>query len=119
MVTVIQDGEEKQVEQTYQVQVPVTKQGEHKVLVRAGKKPLVVAWDKARVYRLDGSLVKPDEAEKALGQLTTVFLLDDIDSEVRPTSEVVQQVLRPETLIIATGEIAMRRPQGQPIVDPK
>ena len=109
-ITVNIDGEAKQVEQTYTVRVPFTQSGIQRVLVPAGRKPVSLPWDQAKLFRLDGSAVTLEDAEKQLNKLQAVFLIDNLRSEIEPTEDLLQQVLRPDILILATDQL--RRTPG-------
>ncbi|MCR9294546.1 MAG: hypothetical protein NXI32_17650 [bacterium] len=112
-VTLNVDGEEKQVEQAYTVRVPFTQSGLQRVLVPAGKKPVPLAWDDVKLYCLDGSQLNLQEAESQLARLRGVFLVDSLQVKIEPADEILREILRPDTLILATDKL--RDPEGVPL----
>lgn len=102
IVTVVVDGEEQQSEQAYTVRVPYTQTGNQKVLVPAGKKPVIILWKSATVYKLDATPLTLEEARKELAKLKTVFLVESTRRGVEPAPKAVLDVVKPGTLILST-----------------
>ena len=99
------DGELKEVLQTFTVQVPYTEAGKAKVWVPAGKKPVSIDWEKAKLYRLDGSQVDLEDAKKLLSSLKTVFVVHSIKQPVPPADEAIRGVVKEDALVLATDEL--------------
>ena len=96
------NGEAKEVEQKFTVAVPETKEVERAVPVAVGKKPTAFAFDKLRVYKLDGTKVTAAEAKSLLEKTTPVFLLRGYTGDIKPVEGVYLQAINPNCLIIAT-----------------
>ena len=74
-------------------------------VVPAGKKPLSIDWEKAKLYRLDGSLVQLDEAMELLSSLKPVFVAHSLNQAVLPANELLRQMVNEDALVLATDEL--------------
>ena len=99
------DGEEKDVEKTVTVAVPVTTEFEMSVKAPRGKKPRLIDWDKARLCRLDGTVLTLDEAKEALPTLRTVLLAKGLETPLQPADKDTVSILSPDALVFITDEL--------------
>ena len=115
-VTVEVDGEQKEVEQVFTVKVPFRETAKVMSRVSAGKKPVSIEWDKAKLYRLDGTQVNLEEAKQLLSSLKPVFVIHGMRQVLPPADELIRQVVQEDTLVLVTDELqrhsAVRPPDG-------
>ncbi|QDT12472.1 hypothetical protein [Planctomycetes bacterium K23_9] len=107
--TVVVDG--KPVEQKFTVHKLVTKvERDADISVPAGLKPKTFSAKKFDFYDLAGNALSIDDAAKRISKLTPVFLLDNHNGPLRPLSDISQQAMNKNCLIVATSQQV--RPQS-------
>ncbi|MGB7346435.1 MAG: hypothetical protein WBD20_19605 [Pirellulaceae bacterium] len=100
---VVVDG--KNVKQTYTVSIPFTEVVKNaKIPVPAGIKPQAFDVAKFDFYDLVGEAISIDDAAQRLGKLTSVFLLDNCSTTVKGFSDIQQQAMSKNCIIISTAE---------------
>ena len=112
------NGELKEVEEPYNVQVPFTQDVMREVQVPVGKKPTAFPFDELRIYRLDGSEVTIAEAKTLLEKTTPIFLLKGFTGDIKPIEGAVLQAINPNCLIVATEPVPQEQAPAIP-VDPR
>ncbi|MEZ6134900.1 MAG: hypothetical protein R3C53_08325 [Pirellulaceae bacterium] len=107
----VQRGEKSEkVIQTYTVHIPFQVSIETKVPVAAGNKPVAISFEKLRLYRLDGTLVAPQDAAELLATLRPVFVASLKDGGYQAPERMVQHVINPQTLVVLTDAVSIGTP---------